>query len=73
MKRLFILFFIFLTFACDCESYNSKSDSKSILPSGVKIESIEFEGHEYIIASYIGHKDGGISIIHSESCKCKNK
>lgn len=33
------------------------------------VEVFEIDGHEYIVASRF---QGGTSIIHSESCPCKN-
>ena len=34
---------------------------------------VEIEGHKYIVARTWGMTDGGICIIHAESCDCKNK
>ena len=52
-----------------------ESNSKKIVPDSlfVAIKGFDFDGHDYIVAATTSNgvnRPGGVSIIHSESCKC---
>jgi hypothetical protein len=78
MKKLFILILpvLFITGCGDDSNSNPTKNEK--LPMEVKrlddsksfgyYEEITFKKHEYLVAKY-----NAVSMIHSESCPCKNK
>ena len=86
-KFLIIISFIGLFISCNNSeninpnfTYKEKTDSTASQYQydvkwedyDVDIRTINIKNHEYIVvASYVG-RAGGIGIIHSESCKCKN-
>ena len=72
-KTLFTYALIIASALCiaGCEKYeqvqlNGKYYNTTI---GVRIYSIEIEGHDYIV--FDGYRKGGI--VHSESCPCKKE
>ena len=77
MKHTLINYALIITSALCLSGCEEHTDSASTQPNGkyfknsfgVRIYSVEIEGHEYII--FDGHHKGGI--IHSESCPCKEK
>lgn len=76
MKK--ILLGIILTLGlCSCENMANNDTIENIEQPGIRCEVkiINIKEHEYIVASYNSYdtSGSGISIIHSESCQCKNK
>ena len=39
----------------------------------VDVREVSLNKHTYVVASMRGMEKGGVSIIHSEACPCKNK
>jgi hypothetical protein len=86
-KFLIIISFIGLFISCNNSeninpnfTYKEKTDSTTsqyqydikLEDYDVDIRTVNIKNHEYIVAtSYVG-RGGGVGIIHSESCKCKN-
>ena len=61
----------------DVQQNVTTNESYSFGDTRVDIRIVNIDGHDYVVAasnSRAGVRPGGISIIHSESCKChKNK
>ena len=58
--------------SCSCsELKHDNTDESTSIGGYTGITKIE--GHKYIIARTWGISQGGICIIHAESCECKNK
>ena len=73
MKKFFIFLLCIFLFGCDSRSLsipNSK-DREGYHTKCSYVEIITIKVHEYIIAATNAY-NGGVSIIHSESCHCKN-
>ena len=68
-KLIFILIMILcLTFtACN----NNENIHNEIKNMSYRVDKVEVDNHDYIVARTIAGLGDGISIIHSESCKCK--
>lgn len=74
MKKSFIFLLCILILGCSF-SFQNKQDHRPqirVSNSCIKTEIISLDGHDYVIA-HTNHCSGGISIIHSESCPCKNR
>lgn len=73
MKKLIFILIITLclSFAsCNNNENRRNSEIKNIL---YMVDKVKVDNHDYVLARTMG-ADGGISIIHSESCPCnKNK
>lgn len=72
MKKFFIFLLCIFLFGCGSRSLsipNSK-DHEIYYTEYFYVEITTIKGHEYIIA--MNAYNGGVSIIHSESCHCKN-
>ncbi len=65
------------TMESDVQQNVTTNESYSFGDTRVDIRIVNIDGHDYVVAasnSRAGVRPGGISIIHSESCKChKNK
>ena len=73
MKKFFIFLLCIFLFGCDSRSLSIPNSKDHEIYHTVcsYVEIITIKGHEYIIAATNTY-DGGVSIIHSESCHCKN-
>lgn len=73
MKKFFIFLLCIFLFGCGSRSLsipNSK-DHEIYHTKRSYVEIVTIKGHEYIIVTTNAY-DGGVNIIHSESCHCKN-
>ena len=59
---------------CSCDREKLKEDlGRNIVDIQYNCNTETIDGHKYIIARSWGIDEGGICIIHAESCKCKDK
>lgn len=71
MKK--IIFILMMTLCLTFTScHNNENRHNEITNLRYTVDKVEVDNHDYIIARTIGGMGDGISIIHSESCKCKN-
>ena len=74
MKKTLFNYALVITSAlllAGCEEYEKVQANRKYYNTtiGVRIYSIEIEGHDYIV--FNGYRKGGIT--HSESCPCKKE
>lgn len=73
MKKLIFILIITL-----CLSFTSCNNNENVRNTGINnllymVDKVKVDNHDYLLARSTG-ADGGICIIHSESCPCnKNK
>lgn len=68
-KLIFILIMALCLSFTSCEVNSEDGDSKF---STYRVDVVNVDNHDYVVARTI-ITNRGISIIHSESCPCKNK
>ena len=79
LVSLMVFFGLFMGIRCICSNLNAKSEKEfntRILydrMNSTTIEKVTIEGHDYYYAVFSGYHCGGVSIIHSENCKCKKQ
>lgn len=79
-KFLFLLIFAITCISCNVRDYSNVNEENATfgwnyLDNKVKYRKVVIDEHQYIVfmTNYVGYGSPIISVIHSESCSCKNK
>lgn len=71
MKKILSILVAIVAVALVCSSFTF--DVSNGRPS-VDVREVNVSGHKYVVAtSFNASKQGGVAIVHSEGCYCRNK